>query len=438
MEEDIRSLKSQVLSEPEIERELIYLKGAVDESQKRIDFTTAHDPEIQKAIRIVERFLRKHKRVCYGGTAINALLPSNLKFYDPRYQIPDYDMFTPDVKGDVEALIKELREEGFDDVNQKMGIHDGTRKVLVNYIPVADFTIMNEILFRTIRRRAYIIDGIYYCDPEFLRMLMYLELSRPRGQVERWEKVFERLTMLEKAHPMRPCRQSVISPTVDTNARKTILEFVSRRKRVLAGVETVEYYDKAPPRIALANLVDAQGVLVFFSPEAKHDADEIGDILGHGVKYNKLEALEDDFYDSYLVKFQRRPLALIVQEKACHSYIEVGLDSDKKIRLASLDLLLNLYLSFIVFGKKEERFLQVPVLCLAELAHGYLKKFRSHPTKQVPAFAVSCAGKQKGFASLQKERAERTEKIKKGNSKTKKNITGGRRGPQRRKTRRQH
>jgi hypothetical protein len=433
MEEDVRSLKSPILSEPEIERELVYLKNAVDQSKKRIDFTTAHDPDVQKAIRVVERFLRKHKRVCYGGTAINALLPNNLKFYNPKYEIPDYDMFTPDVKGDIEALIKDLHEEGFTDVNQKIGIHEGTRKVLVNYIPVADFTEMHEVLFRTIRRRAFVIDGIYYCDPEFLRMLMYLELSRPRGQVDRWEKVFERLMALEKAHPMRPCRQSVLVPHVDETVRKTILEFISKRKRVLAGVETVEYYEKAPSRVPLRSLVEAQGVVLFFSPEAKHDAEDLSDILGHSTQYVKKEALADDFFDCYMIRYERRPIALIVQERACHSYIEVSLDTGAKIRLASLDLLMNLYLSFVVFGKKEEKFLQVPILCLAELAHGYLRKYRHQPTKHIPAFTVSCSGKQKGFASLQKERAERTEKVKKGNTKTKKTITGG---SIRRKTRR--
>lgn len=428
MEDTIKSLKSPIVSQPEIERELVYLKNAVEQSKKRIDFTTAHDPDIQKAIRIVERFLRKHKRVCYGGTAINALLPSNLKFYNPKYEIPDYDMFTPDVKGDIEKLIQDLRDEGFEDVNQKIGIHEGTRKVLVNYIPVADFTEMNEVLFRTVRRRAFIIDGIYYCDPDFLRMMMYLELSRPRGQVDRWEKVFERLMILEKAHPMRPCRQSVIVPHIDETVRKTILQFISKRKRVLAGVETIEYYDKAPGRISLSALVESQGIVLFFSPEAKHDAEDISDILGHSTQYVKKEALADDFYDCYMVRYQRRPIALIVQERACHSYVEVALDSESKIRLASLDLLMNLYLSLVVFGKKEEKFLQVPILCLAELAHGYLRKYRHQPTKHIPAFTVSCSGKQKGFASLQKERAERTEKVKKGDAKSKKTITtGGRR-----------
>lgn len=434
------TIKSPVLSKPDIQKEIELLKEAVDESEKRIDFTTAHDPAIQKAIRIVERILRKKKRVCYGGTAINALMPTNLKFYNPKYEIPDYDMFTPDVKGDVRDLMKELLDAGFKDINEKVGIHEGTRKVLVNFIPIADFTDMNETLFRTIQRRSYIVDGIHYCDPDFLRMMMYLELSRPRGQVDRWEKVFERLMLLEKAHPMRTCRQSILPAHVDPKSREDILSFIIKRKRVLAGLETTEYYEKASGSMAFEELVKKDGVLLFFSPEAKHDAEDLVDILGGGVKYEERKALADDFFDVVFVRQHRRPLALIIQERACHSYNLVRITHDQTLRVASLDLLLNLYLSFVVFGKKEERFLQIPILCLAELAHGYLKKFRKSPTKHVPAFTVRCSGRQKGFATLQKERVERMEHAKRGKApaEASKNKTrrGGKRKGYRRKTRR--
>ena len=41
-------------------------------------------------------------------------------------------------------------------------------------------------------------DDIYYCPPNFLRMAMYLELSRPGGNVQRWEKILKRLILLNK------------------------------------------------------------------------------------------------------------------------------------------------------------------------------------------------------------------------------------------------
>ncbi len=41
------------------------------------------------------------------------------------------------------------------------------------------------------------VNGIRYAPPNFLRMNMYLELSRPAGDVSRWEKVFKRRVTTE-------------------------------------------------------------------------------------------------------------------------------------------------------------------------------------------------------------------------------------------------
>ena len=39
-------------------------------------------------------------------------------------------------------------------------------------------------------------EGIKCASPDILRISMYLELSRPDGNIERWNKVFERLSLL--------------------------------------------------------------------------------------------------------------------------------------------------------------------------------------------------------------------------------------------------
>ncbi len=52
--------------------------------------------EITELIDIVESILKKKKRVCYGGTAINNILPKEDQFYNKELEIPDYDLFSPD------------------------------------------------------------------------------------------------------------------------------------------------------------------------------------------------------------------------------------------------------------------------------------------------------------------------------------------------------
>ena len=72
---DDPEIKSPLLSKPLVQKQIEQLEKVVMEAERRIDITVASDPNVTKAIDCVERFLRKKRRVCYGGAAINALLP---------------------------------------------------------------------------------------------------------------------------------------------------------------------------------------------------------------------------------------------------------------------------------------------------------------------------------------------------------------------------
>jgi hypothetical protein len=70
------------------------IEKAAKEAQDRIDREMAGNPAIRKMIEIVEEFLHTAKVMCYGGTAINNLLPEKDRFYDPKTDIPDYDFYS--------------------------------------------------------------------------------------------------------------------------------------------------------------------------------------------------------------------------------------------------------------------------------------------------------------------------------------------------------
>ena len=71
------------------DKELAILRRAVDAAEQRSGRKVANSPEIQEIITIVEGFLRKKKLICYGGTAINNILPTEDQFYDKSVEIPD-------------------------------------------------------------------------------------------------------------------------------------------------------------------------------------------------------------------------------------------------------------------------------------------------------------------------------------------------------------
>lgn len=433
MEDSPKDILSPILDKPIIQKQLSRLGDAVAEAQKRVDFTVANDPEIQKAIQVVERFLRKKKRVCYGGQAINSLLSKERKFYNEKYSIPDYDFFTPTYKEDSDELVAELKKEGFEDVNLKFSVHEGTSKVLMNFIPVADCTDIHPNFFKIIQARAKVVNGIYFADPEFLRMMMYLELSRPRGQVDRWKKVYERLTLLNSEYPPSKCTDPLrVHTNVSNDERASILDIAIKRKRVLIGPECIPLMEEGTGKKNLNTLVSMGGPVLLLSPQAKVDGEDIGDVLrilhnGHGkVTVEEVITQYSDLFNFTVVKHMKRPIALLIQEDACHSYNMLEVARGVGIRTGSVDLLLQLYYSFMIFGKhnQEKSFFAMPVICLIQKLHAIEARARNSPTAYVPAFSIKCSGHQQGIATLLKERARRTEaERKKGGTR------GRRRGP---------
>jgi hypothetical protein len=185
------------------EKELEILRAAVDLMEKRKGAQIIQDPKVKDIISTVEEFIARKKLVCYGGTAINNILPEDAQFYNKDIELPDYDFYSDNALDDAKELADIYYKAGYEDVEAKSGVHHGTYKVFVNFTGIADITQMEPDLFKTISRDAIVKKGIRYAPPDFLRMAMYLELSRPDGDVSRWEKVQKRLTLLNTHYPLK-------------------------------------------------------------------------------------------------------------------------------------------------------------------------------------------------------------------------------------------
>jgi Poly(A) polymerase catalytic subunit len=185
------------------DKELEILRDAVDLVEKRKGAEIIQDPKVQDIISIVEKFIADKKLVCYGGTAINNILPEDAQFYNKDIELPDYDFYSDNALDHAKELADIYYKAGYEDVEAKSGVHHGTYKVFVNFTGIADITHMEPALFKAISREAIVKKDILYAPPDFLRMAMYLELSRPDGDVSRWEKVQKRLTLLNTHYPLK-------------------------------------------------------------------------------------------------------------------------------------------------------------------------------------------------------------------------------------------
>jgi hypothetical protein len=399
-----------------LKEQLVAVGAAAAEAQKRIDFDSAHNDEVLAAISIVEDFLRDRGRVCYGGTAMNVQLPAKYRFYDPQYTIPDYDFLTPNSAADIENLEKRFRAAGFTEIGIRPGMHEGTTKVYINFTPVADITEIDPKLYAMFRKRAVTISGISYMDVNSLFMMMYLELSRPRGEVDRWEKVYERILLLQYARPMTACRKSKSRDvSIPLPTYRALLFFALRNGRVLAGAQVVSAYRESLKRHLKAKWFFTKSLpLILYSPALEEDAEVIKSLLGGtGVKVINYNAVGDFIPPMTVIKYLGRPTVLLVEQTACHSYNTLELTSGQYMRIASLDTLITLYLNLTLSDKSIlEEFFPRSILCMAQQSIELSNYMRRHPKEsQFPFISIECAGYQAGLPTLLREKFARIRKI---------------------------
>ncbi len=403
-----------------MEKQKDLLATAAAEAEHKLDYDAAHNEEILLAVEVVEKFLREKGRVCYGGQAINAHLPSKYKFYDPETTIPDYDFFTPNAKADLELLVRMFKREGFTEVGVRAGIHEGTTKVYVNYIAVADCTEINPLFYTMISRKAVKYSGISYMDADTLRMMMYLELSRPRGEVTRWEKVFERLMLLNTYVPIKSCAKSVkgrVRKPAHSSAemRERFIQHIVTERRVMCGADVIEYYKRRLDRRGkqLSWLLTGSSPVLFYSPDPEADIKSLYGKFKAELTFKKYAAEAEFFPLVYLgfADLKRGPVLAIIQETACHAYNTVTLDDGRRMYVASFDTLITLYLS-LMFRKSLQDLFARPILCLVDQLIHLQMKYRSSKDAPFPFISIECSGHQKSFQSLLREKVERLKGVK--------------------------
>lgn len=422
MEVDPGIIASPLFERQEFQRQIDLIKKASEIAQKKIDYHSAHNEEVLCAIEVVENFLRKKHRLCYGGQAINAHLPTKYKIYNSEYTLPDYDFFTPDQRADIQTLVKDLQRAGFTEISAREGMHEGTVKIYVNFVPVADITQINPSIYKVLSNREYKYDGISYLDANTLRMLMYLELSRPRGEVERWAKVYERLALFNEFIPVRKCtpREKKGNKVILTRGElELIMSFIIEQKNIFAGGDLVGFYDKKfkHKQIQRSWTIRQKLPIFFFSSSFDADAEFLVDEL-RGIEPNDSFTIKNikskglDLTPSItIIQRDEKPIIFIIDSNACSSYYNYVMKTEKGqedmiLRIASLDTLITLYFSLALFDNK---YINAGSMeCLANELVELSIAVRNNPDNfPFPFISLKCSGHQPSLASLIREKVRR-------------------------------
>ena len=402
------------------ECELAILRHAVDETEKLQGQKIVKNDDIKKILTIVETFIRKKRCICYGGTAINNILPKYAQFYNKDLEIPDYDFYSDNALEAAKELSDIYYKEGYLEVEAKAGMHMGTFKVFVNFIPIADITQMNRELFKAISKESIIIAGIHYAPPDFLRMAMFLELSRPAGDVSRWEKVMKRITLLNKHYPLKTpkdCATVDFQRKMESESDDSERLYVTIRNAFID--QSVVFFGGYATSLYSKYMPDKERHLVGKIPDfdilaedpymcatiVKEQLERAGFKKIKTIKHNEIGETIPEHIELLVGE---ETMAFIYKPIACHSYNTITID-DKEVRIATIDTILSFYLSFMYadIGYDKDR-----LVCMAKFLFEVEQKNRLEQRGLLKRFSIECYGKQPTKEDIRAEKAEKFKELK--------------------------
>jgi len=398
--------------------ELAILRMAVDNAEEKIGKRIVNSDEIKKMITIVENFIKVKNLICYGGTAINNILPLEDQFYDKNVEIPDYDFFSPDALSDAKELADLYYKNGYTDVEAKSGQHHGTYKVFVNFIPVADLTQLPKEIYPSLKKESVRVSGILYAPPNFLRMSMYLELSRPAGDISRWEKVLKRLALLNKNYPLTSVdcnsmdfQREMSNKTSEDEIYENVKNTLVNQGVVFFGGYAISLYSQYMPKHLQKKLEKiADFDVISHDPKVTAEIviERLKDININKAKIIYHKPIGEIIPAHYEIKIENDTIAFIYEPVACHSYNIIKIHG-QTVKIATIDTMLSFYLSFLYTNRDYYNEFSERILCMSKFLFDVQQKNRLEQKGLLKRFSIICYGHQE---SVEEMRAEKAKKFK--------------------------
>jgi hypothetical protein len=262
-------------------------------------------------------------------------------------------------------------------------------------------------------------------------MAMYLELSRPSGDISRWEKVLKRLNLLNKNYPLKAINCDPDSFAKSLSARSYNKQYFHEKdkiqdviksvaaaassssdKLVLIGGYAFSLYSRYLKHQERAYLSENPIFdMLSFNPDKtaklikeKLEAADIRD-----VSIEKKPSVSEYLSTHYEIKIGSQPIVYLYKPLACHSYNTIKVDN-KIYRIATIDTMLSFYLLFLYIDRPY--FNPKRILCMCEYLFKIQQKNRVKLHGILRRFSVTCYGKQKTIEDIRNEKTEQFKRLK--------------------------
>ena len=208
--------------------------------------------EYNDVIKLISTFIIKKKLILYGGFVINIILPKKLRFYKD-YTINDFDCLSKNPLNDSIELAKIIKSKGYSYIKIKKAKHQGTYRVYVYGKQIFDITIVKSNIYDNLLKysKKEKKDLKHYKDKyniiplPIIKKNLYYELSRPEQSGYRWEKIYERLQILNKIYPTQTIKvkyECVKIPPLYKGIVKNLLAYVKKSKNPIIDSFALKLY----------------------------------------------------------------------------------------------------------------------------------------------------------------------------------------------------
>lgn len=264
---------------------------------------------IEPILKEVRKFFSENKIVLYGGTAINLHLPKKLRFYNNAIDIPDYDGYSLNAKPTALNLFHKLVNRKYQFLLVKHALHEGTYKLSWEFKDIADITQINKNTYNFILKTSKTVNGLYIANVNLLKSNGYIELAMPKSSLFRWKKVFSRIKLLEKAHPLKIPQKSLLPdevftridlPPVVSELLQEIYNFILINRLPIVGVSAMRYHLNLSKDSLVYNIGDLFRLIHILSINVYDTVHQIKKIIS---KYKNVEFKETNLlHDSDIIQ----------------------------------------------------------------------------------------------------------------------------------------
>jgi len=210
--------------------------------------------EYNDVIKLISKFIIKKKLILYGGFVINLILPNKLRFYKD-YTINDFDCLSKNPLKDSIELANIIKMKGYTYIKIKKAKHQGTYRVYVYGKQIFDISIIKSNIYDNLlkyskkekKKLIHFKDKYKIIPLPIIKKNLYYELSRPEQSGYRWEKIYERLNILNTTYPTELLNikyTCVKIPSIYDKLTNSILQYVKKSKNPIIDSFALKLYKK--------------------------------------------------------------------------------------------------------------------------------------------------------------------------------------------------